>query len=115
MRKRKAIASLRETSSGSDLKMENRPISSNVIHFPKAKIAPPVDHRKRGSWALVSISLVSILFFAMCFVIDVLTIPSRTDCNLSVRRPCNVNFTADKASLAAASSEAGTRGPSIQQ
>jgi len=97
-----------------DLKMGSRPISSNVIYFPKAKVAPPEDYRKRGSWKLVSIYLVSIVLFAMCFVIDVLIIPSRTDCNLSVRRPCNVNFT-DNASLAAASSEAGIRGQSIQQ
>ena len=95
--------------------MGNRPISSNVIYFSKAKVAPLEDYRKPGSWGLVSITLVSILFFAMCFVIDVLIIPSRTDCNLSVRRPCNVNFTAGNASLAAAPYEAGARGQSIQQ
>lgn len=99
--------------------MGNRPIPSNVIYFPKGKVAPPEDYRteeyrERGSWKLVSISLGSILFFAMCFVIDVLIIPPRKDCNLSVRRPCNANFTADNASLVAASKEV-TRGRSIQR
>jgi hypothetical protein len=33
-------------------------------------------------------------------VIDgLLSIPTRTDCNFSVRRPCNVNFSIDSASL----------------
>jgi hypothetical protein len=95
--------------------MANRPAPSNVVHFPKTKVAPPEDYREPGSWRVVSICLVSILFFAMCFAIDVLTIPPRTDCNLSVRGACSVNSAAENASLAATSSEAGSRGLSIQQ
>ena len=79
------------------------PLSSNVISFPKAKAESPENCHQRGSWKFVSIYLGSIFFFAMCFAIDVVNISSRKDCNLTVRRHCDANFTTDKASLTATS------------
>ena len=79
--------------------------SNNVIYFPRVKVASPDGHRERGSWQFVSICLVSILFFATCFVIDVHIILPRKDCNLSVRGPCKANFAADNASLGVASKD----------
>ena len=90
------------------------PLSGNVIYFPKAKAASTENCHQRGSWKFISIYLVSILFFAMCFVIDVVSISSRKNCNLTVRRHCDANLTTDEASLTAASRYV-TRGRPIQR
>jgi hypothetical protein len=76
-------------------------MANNVIEFPRKRIPQGEDdYRERMRANLAAIAFLSIFLLASCLVIDVLlSIPARTDCNFSVRRPCNVNFSADSASL----------------
>ena len=76
-------------------------MANNIVKFPRKRIPLGEDdyrERMRANWA--AIAFLSIFLLASCWVIDVLlSIPTRTDCNFSVRRPCHVNFSASSASL----------------
>ena len=67
-------------------------MANNVIEFPRKRIPQGEDdYRERMRANLAAIAFLSIFLLASCWVIDVLlSIPARTDCNFSVRRPCNV-------------------------
>ena len=76
-------------------------MANNVIEFPRKRIPQGEDdYRERMKANLAAIAFLSIFLLATCWVTDVLlSIPTRPDCNFSVRRPCNVNFSAASASL----------------
>ena len=76
-------------------------MSNNVIIFPKKKIPQGEDdYRERMRTNLAAIAFITMFLLGSCWVIDtLLSIPARTDCNFSVRRPCHVNFGASSASL----------------
>ena len=81
--------------------MADRRMQNNVVNFPGKKLPSAEDdyrHRMRSN--LAALAFISLLLLLSCWVIDaLLSIPSRTDCNFSVRRPCHVNFSASNASL----------------
>ncbi len=75
--------------------MPDRRTLDNVVYFPKKRKAPPAedDYRYRMRCNLAALAFISILLLSSCWVIDtLLSIPSRVDCNFSVRRPCHVNY-----------------------
>jgi hypothetical protein len=75
-------------------------MANNVIKFPRRREVGEDDYRERMRANLAAIAFLSVFLLASCWVIDVLlSIPTRPDCNFSVRRPCNVNFSASSAAL----------------
>lgn len=76
-------------------------MSNNVIIFPRKKVLQGEDdYRERMRANLAAIAFITIFLLVSCWIIDtLLSIPARTDCNFSVRRPCHVNFGASSASL----------------
>jgi hypothetical protein len=83
-------------------------MQNNVVNFPGKKL-PSVedDYRHRMRSNLAALAFISLLLLLSCWVIDaLLSIPSRIDCNFSVRRPCHVNFSTSTPRSAAVSSDA---------
>jgi hypothetical protein len=76
-------------------------MSNNIIPFPrKNDLQGDDDYRGRMRANLAAIAFIAIFLMGSCWVIDkLLSIPTRTDCNFSVRRPCRVNLGANSASL----------------
>jgi hypothetical protein len=76
-------------------------MQSNVINFPRKKLPSAEDdyrHRMRSN--LAAVAFIAIFLLGSCWVIDtLLSVPTRSDCNFSARRPCHVNFSASSASL----------------
>ena len=69
-------------------------MSDNVIQFPRRGGLHRADeYRARMRENLAAFVFIVLFLTGACWTIDVLlSIPSRPDCNFSVRRPCYVNL-----------------------
>jgi hypothetical protein len=78
-------------------------MANNVIQFPRKNISRGEEnYHERMRINLAAVAFIAIFLLGSCWVIDtLLSIPNRTDCNFSVRRPCHVNFSGSSASLGA--------------